>query len=76
MSKIVVSVRLIDGGLMQFDAEPNVLRRLSALERQGLRGKQLIHALFTDDWGPPPTVVEICGKTPDGNLVEIRIPYS
>lgn len=61
---------------MQFDAEPNVLLRLSTLERQGLCGKQLIRALFTDDWGLPPTVVEICGKTPDGNLVEIRIPYS
>jgi hypothetical protein len=77
VSKIVVSVGLIDGGLVQSDEEPDVLLRLSTLERQGLRGKQLIHALlFTDHWRPPPTVIEICGKTPDVNLVEIRIPYS
>jgi len=75
MSIIKVSIRLVDGGLQEFDESPAFLSELRSLQSQGLMGKQLVHHLITDDWGAPPTVVEISGKDLDGKDFEIRIPY-
>ena len=76
MNSISVLVRLVDGSLMQFDAALDLLERLNALQAQGLRGKQLIHQLLSDDWGPPPLFVEIVGTSHDGKQVKVQIPYS
>lgn len=76
MNSISVSVRLVDGSLMQFDAAADLLDRLNALQAQGLQGRQLIHQLLSDDWGPPPLFVEIIGTSPEGRHVEVLIPYS
>lgn len=75
MSKILVSARLVDGGLYELEAEPELLARMRQLQAQGLAGKQLIHQLVTDDWGAPPVFVDIRGATPDGSTVDVRIPY-
>lgn len=76
MSTIKVSIRLVDGGLQEFDESPAFLQKLHSLQSQGFTGKQLIHHLITDDWGAPPTAVEVSGKDSDGKDFEIRIPYA
>lgn len=76
MITIKVSIRLVDGGLQEFDESPVFLQKLRSLQSQGFTGMQLVHHLITDDWGAPPTVVEISGKDLDGNNFEIRIPYA
>lgn len=76
MTSISVSIRMVDGSLSEFAADEGFLNKLYALQAQGLRGKQLIHELLSDDWGPPPRVVEIHGTLLDGKQIDIRIPYS
>ena len=76
MSTIKVSIRLVDGGLQEFAKGPEFLQRLRSLQSQGFTGKQLVHHLISDDWGAPPTVVEISGKDSEGKNFEIRIPYA
>jgi hypothetical protein len=76
MSNVTVSVRLVDGGLQEWQEGPDLLVRLQNLRRRGLEGKQLIHELLTDDWAAPPRVVIISGVAPDGQRLEdILIPY-
>lgn len=75
MSKLWVSARLVDGGLYEFEAEAELLVRLQQLQAEGIAGKQLIHRLITDDWGAPPTFIDITGSAPDGSVVDVRIPY-
>ncbi len=38
-------------------------------------GRELIHDMLTDDWGPPPTALVFEAKTDDGKTVRISIPY-
>ena len=38
-------------------------------------GKELIHELISDDFGPPPRSLEIEARTKDGEKVTISIPY-
>lgn len=76
MTSISVSIRMVDGSLSEFAADEGFLNKLHALQAQGLRGKQLIHELLSDDWGPPPCVVEIHETLLDGKQIDIRIPYS
>jgi len=38
-------------------------------------GKELIHDLFTDDWGCPPTSMNIEAVSENGVKVTISIPY-
>jgi hypothetical protein len=76
MSTIKVLIRSVDGGLQERDEGPTFLQKLHSLQSQGFTGKQLIHHLITDDWGAPPTVVEISGKDSDGKNFEILIPYA
>lgn len=76
MSTIKVSIRLVDGGLQEYDESQFFLQKMHSLQSQGFKGKQLIHYLITDDWGAPPTVVKISGKDSDGKSFEVRIPYA
>jgi hypothetical protein len=76
MNTVRVSVRLVDGGLLELTKGAGFLRELQSLQSQGFVGKELVHRLLTDDWGAPPLSVEISGKAPDGKNVEVRIPYA
>lgn len=72
---LTVGVHSVDGGLQEW-SEPDALhRRLIELRLQGMKGKRLIHALLTDDWGPPPMSVTIHGTLADGTEVDERLPY-
>lgn len=51
MTSISVSIRMVDGSLSEFTADEGFLNKLCALQAQGLRGKQLIHVLLSNDWG-------------------------
>ncbi|MFH1293961.1 MAG: hypothetical protein ABIJ44_07515 [Pseudomonadota bacterium] len=76
MNTVKVSVRLVDGGLIEFTKASGFLRELQSLQSQGYTGKQLVHRLLTDDWGAPPVAIEISGQSPDGQDFEVRIPYA
>jgi hypothetical protein len=75
MNIIKVFVRLVDGGLNEFEADPDFLQRMQSLELQGLKGKELIHHLITDDWGAPPIAVDISVQESDGKSFVAHIPY-
>ncbi len=70
-----VSLFTVDGGLQEFNAKNSIIAKLSALRRDDCKGKELIHALFTDDWGAPLVGVKIRGTLDDGTLVDEYIPY-
>jgi hypothetical protein len=76
MNTVKVTVRLVDGGLLECTKGAEFLRELRSLQSQGFVGKELIHRLLTDDWAAPPLVVEIFWKSPDGKNGEERIPYT
>jgi len=75
VDRITVSAQLADGRTRDFDVEPDFLQRLYALQLGGIQGKELIHALLTDDWTTPPVLVTVSGIAPDGERVDINIRY-
>lgn len=72
---IRVIIRFVDGGIQEFDEGLSFLKKLSDLKKIGYDGKDLIHALLTDDWGPPPSHINIKGKSETGKKIDITIPY-
>jgi len=70
-----VSIPLVNGDLQEFDQPDSIMSRLSSLRRDSYEGKALVHALLTDDWGPPPRSVRIRGTLEDGTMVDEYIPY-
>jgi hypothetical protein len=73
---INVTIRFVDGSLKEFKKDDSFLAQLKALQNEGYEGKQLINELITDDWGPPPVIIEIKGKKTDGSSVNLTIPYN
>jgi hypothetical protein len=72
---LTVSVRTVDGGLQDW-VEPDFLyEKLKALRQGGTTGKQLIFALFTDDWGMPLIGIHIRGILDDGSRVDEWLPF-
>ena len=74
-TKVVVFAQLVDGSVMEYDADSDLLTRLKQLTNEGYEGKHLVHKLLTDDWGPPPRYVEIRECDSDGKSRNTRIPY-
>jgi hypothetical protein len=72
---IIVKVYLVDGSYSEWQAQASILQEHDELVRQGYGGKQLIHRLISDDWGPPPRSVVLAGVAEGGRRVEITIPY-
>jgi len=68
---IQVKIRFVDGSLQEFTETSDFLLRLAELKEQGNEGKRLIDRLITDDWGVPPTFVEISNSE-----INLKIPYS
>lgn len=76
MTEVRVSIRFVDGGLQDYLEGPDFLSKLRLLQSQGVAGKQLVHELIGDDFGAPPSGVEVWGKDKDGQGFSIKIPYS
>ena len=72
---VQVTIRFVDGSIKEFDEGPAFLERLTDLRTRGYTGKELIHALLTDDWGPPPLHINITGVSESGEKIDITIPY-
>ncbi|MDF2094384.1 hypothetical protein P2G67_00170 [Fodinicurvata sp. CAU 1616] len=70
-----ITVYLVDGSLSKWHEGPDILRQLESLQSRGFSGKELVHALFTDDWGTPPVSVCISGTKPSGAAGQVTIPY-
>lgn len=75
MASLKAKAYLVDGGLMNIPLHESDLERLRSLQEQGLKGKALLHAFLTDDWGPPPLEVRVEGEDSEGDKVNIVIPY-
>lgn len=73
---VKITIRFVDGSLDEFEESDHFLLQLNALQIDGYKGKELINELITDDWGPPPLLVEIKGIKEDGTKVDLSIPYS
>jgi len=73
---VKITIRFVDGSLDEFEESDHFLLRMNALQMNGYKGKELINELITDDWGPPPLLVEIKGIKEDGTKVDLTIPYS
>jgi hypothetical protein len=56
---VKISIRMVDGGLNEFDENNEIIQKLIELENIGLCGKNLIDNLITDDWGVPPKSVKL-----------------
>ena len=61
MENLRISLPLVDGGMFPLEYTS---------------GKELIHGMVSDDWGPPPRCMVIRSKTESGRMVEISIPYA
>ena len=72
---VKVEVNLVDGSYTEWDEPLVILAKHDKLVHDGLSGKALIHALLTDDWGPPPVRVTLSCPGVDGKPVKIVIPY-
>lgn len=75
MGKIMITVRTVDGGMQDWLEDLQFLSRLRTLQSEGLEGKELIHALVSDDWGAPPRSVRIHGQDASGQSFSVEIPY-
>lgn len=75
MARLKVVARLVDGSEMDIYASADFLSRLMRLESAGYSGKQLIHELITDDWGPPPNMIVITGIDDAGKRIDKTLPY-
>jgi hypothetical protein len=75
VTSLRVVARLVDGGEHDFSYGQEFLNRLADLEARGYNGKELIHALITDDWAAPPVVVTVDGTDADGRQVQRVLPY-
>lgn len=76
MTEVHVSIRFVDGSLQDYEEDPLFLSRLRLLQSEGVAGKQLVHELISDDFGAPPSGVEIWGKDTDGQGFSVKISYS
>ena len=72
---IVALIRFIDGGASDYMVNDAEIDRLSQLEAEGLKGKDLIDTWISDDWGAPPTDITIRGTTTRGRTVNRTLYY-
>lgn len=72
---IKVETFLVDGSYMDWEEGPDFFARYTELVAQGYEGKQLIHHLVTDDWGPPPVRIRLSGSDLAGAPIDINIQY-
>lgn len=72
---ITISIRFVNGSMQEYTENDFFIGELRKLENQGYRGKSLINILISDDWGAPPTSVNIKGKLADGSVINESIRY-
>ncbi len=75
MASLTAKVRHVDGSLSEFPLSLSYLGKLHRLQAQGLKGKDLVDELLTNDWDAPPLVVDLFDQQLDGTPVRIKIPY-
>lgn len=71
---VTVEIRTVDGGFRKYEENDKFFSKLQVLQSQGYTGKELIHALISDDWGPPPSIVVIKWSK-NGQNFATNIPY-
>jgi hypothetical protein len=70
-----VRAYLVNGGVQDMAAEDDFVEKYRQLVNAGVSGRELVHELFTDDWGPPPQNIKVSGTTAKGEKIEIFLDY-
>ena len=76
MSTLTLSISFVNGDGFEEVVDASILDKHDRFVAKGLRGKELIHALYTDDYGAPPRRLSVAGQAPDGTSVDINIYFS
>lgn len=71
---VTVEIRTVADGYQKYEESDQFLVRLKSLLASGYAGKELIHALISDDWSPPLLVIVIEWSENGQNFKE-TIPY-
>lgn len=72
---VKVSVRLVNGNGQTIFQPQSFIDRYDSLRQEGIEGNDLVHELLTDDWGVPPTSLEIEGQRSDGTPFHASLSY-
>lgn len=56
---VKVTTKCVDGSMSEYIDDMSLIEKLFRLKEDGYEGRELIEELFTDDWGAPPTLIEI-----------------
>ncbi len=76
MSEIRFMVQLTDGSVLHIQGTPDDFARFERLHAGGMDGKQLIDAIFPEDWRAPPRFVVVTlasrGEMPSTTTVQYR----
>jgi hypothetical protein len=75
MHTLTLSISFVNGDGFEEQVDASILEKHDRLIAEGVRGKELIHALYTDDYGAPPRRLSIKGQAPDGQVVDINIYF-
>lgn len=70
---IEATAYLVDGSVL--DLGRVSIAKLLRLQGEGYAGRELVHALITDDWGAPLRYVKLAGTDDAGKPCEIVIHY-
>lgn len=63
----------MNGDVLEEEVDASILDKHNWLVAKGLRGEELIHALYTDDYGALPARLSIRGQVLTGESVDINI---
>jgi hypothetical protein len=72
---VKVSISFVNGEYREYYDSYKLIERYDVLLQEGLLGKQLVHELLTDDWGPPPVGVRLEGRRKDNRDFHAHIEY-
>ena len=72
---ITVRTFYIDGSASEDTTDESIIEQLIHLKNLGYEGKELVHHLLSDDFGAPPTSINISGKLKNGTEINETIYY-
>jgi hypothetical protein len=70
-----VCIRHADNSMRTYFESQDFIDRYYAAIRSGCEGNELVHELFSDDWGAPPTSISLEGQHANGTTFRASLPY-
>lgn len=72
---VKIHIRFVNGDVMEYFEPHSFIDKFDQLKAEGYEGNEFVHALLTDDWGPPPEGIWLNGWRRDGTRFEESLPY-